>query len=482
MSALISNSRGSMKLKSFGAVEGVTGSCHMLEVGDKRVLLDCGMFQGSRDDDEENRGLGFDPKTLDAVIVSHAHLDHIGRLPILFKQGFRGPIYSTRATYDLAKISLLDSARLQEFEVARANRKRPKGTPPKQPIYDDQDVLDLLDLWDRWVKYEEPVDIFKGVKAKFSEAGHILGSAFLTMDLQENDKACKFIFSGDLGNVGKPIIHDPSTPGPADVVLMESTYGDRNHRPFGESIDELLGAIEETFKRGGNVVIPTFALERAQELLYVLYEAWRDGKLAEDATIYLDSPMAISATRVFERYPDLYDSEAMDLHNQGETPFDFPALRYTRETRDSMSINEHRSKAIILAGSGMANGGRVIHHLRHNLYREECSVIFCGFQARGTLGRKIVDGADFVHIHGHTVPIVAQVYTINGFSAHAGQEEMTQWANATDAKKILLVHGEEDVKERFRHYLLRKVATNNVDIMPAHKAIDLSEWARSISR
>lgn len=469
-----------MKVTSFGAVEGVTGSCHLLEVGSKKVLLDCGMFQGGREDKDLNAAeFEFDAADLDAVIISHAHLDHIGRTPMLYKAGFRGPMFSTKPTYDLAKISLLDSARLQESEVARKNRKREKGDPIVEAIYDDADVLDLLDIWQHRLDYDHVFDVVPGVRAQFKDAGHILGSAFVQLDLEEDGQKCKFIFSGDIGNVGKPIIHDPASPGAADVVMVESTYGNRDHRPFNESIEELYEAIEDTFKRGGNVVIPTFALERAQELLYVLYEGWRDGDIAEDIQIFLDSPMAISATRVFERYPDLYDKEALHLHDKGETPFDFPALRYTRETRDSMAINDRKNKAIILAGSGMANGGRVVHHLRQHLPRQESSVIFCGFQARGTLGRRIVDGAEWVHIHGYTVPCVAQIHTINGFSAHGGQQELTNWVKATEARQVLLVHGEDDVKEDFRKHLKKATTAEFVDVMPASKSWDLSRFAHS---
>ncbi|MEZ4461805.1 MAG: MBL fold metallo-hydrolase [bacterium] len=463
-----------MKLTSYGAVDGVTGSCHVLEIGNKHVMLDCGIFQGGRTAREKNEAdFPFDPAKIDVVVISHAHLDHIGRLPLLYKRGFRGRIISTRPSFELARISLLDSAKLLENEAARANRKRERDEPFVSPLYDDEDVLNTLDLWREFKEYKQRFDVVEGLKATYHDAGHILGSTFIELDLSEGSDSRKLIFSGDLGNVGKPIIHDPQTPPHADAVIMESTYGDRDHRPFSESIDELLDAVAETVARRGNVVIPTFALERSQELLYVLYEAWRDGKLPEHAEIYLDSPMAISATRIFERHPDLYDTEAMALHNAGETPFDFPALHYTRETRDSMKINEIRSSAIILAGSGMANGGRVLHHLRHNLGRSECSVVFCGFQGAGTLGRRIVDGADYVSIYGQNVPINAQIHTINGFSAHAGQKELTDWAKATGAKNIFLVHGEDEAKAHLAEHLRKETQTKSVENLRFDAPVDL---------
>lgn len=452
-----------MKLTSFGAVDGVTGSCHLLEVGNKRVLLDCGMFQGGRSSREANEArFGFEPSQVDVAIISHAHLDHIGRVPLLKKRGFNGRIVSTRPSFELARISLLDSANLLENEAARINRKKDRDEPRFEPLYDDEDVLDALDGWRDYQTYGEFFDVCEGVRARFHDAGHILGSAFVELELSEGSAKRRMIFSGDLGNVDKPIIHDPATPPHADVVVMESTYGNRDHRPFQDSITELIDAICETFERKGNVIIPTFALERSQELLYVLYEAWRDGNIPESSQIFLDSPMAISATRIFERHPDLYDTAAMGLHAAGETPFDFPALKYTRETRDSIRLNELRGGAIILAGSGMANGGRVLHHLRHNLGRYESSVVFCGFQGSGTLGRRIIDGADSVSIYGQQIPVNAKLYTINGFSAHAGQRELTEWAKATGAKNIFLVHGEDDAKAALAAHLKAEMPVNEV--------------------
>lgn len=462
-----------MYITSYGAAEGVTGSCHLLEVGSSRVLLDCGIFQGRGTREKNEPPFPFDPSAIDHVIVSHAHLDHIGRLPLLFKEGFRGKVWSTRATYELARLSLLDSASVLDHDARQRNRNRAEGEPKIVPIYDEEDVLDLVELWKPALYYDEQTVITAGVSVIPHDAGHILGSSFLQFELREGPELVRFTFSGDLGNINKPIIGDPKPGVPSDIVMLESTYGNRNHRPFSESVSELETAIRETFARGGNVVIPSFALERAQELLYVLYEGWRGGRIPDTARIFLDSPMAISATRIFERHTDLFDADALALHAQGGDPFDFDALRYTRATRDSMEINHLRKNAIILAGSGMVTGGRVIHHLRHNLLRSECSVVFIGFQAEGTTGRQIINGAKFATLHGQSIPVEAQIYTVNGFSGHAGQSALTDWAKQSQANKVLLVHGEQDVKQEFRTHLQQATDARSIDIMPFGERRDL---------
>lgn len=469
-----------MYITSYGAAEGVTGSCHMLEVGGTRLLLDCGMFQGGRDIREKNEPpFPFDPRDVDYVLISHAHLDHIGRLPLLWKQGFRGTIISNRATFELARLSLLDCAGVLASDAKRRNRKRKEGEEKVEPIFDEEDVLDTIEHWTKFVHYHERSEICPGVVMTQWDAGHILGSSFLELDLTEGSDNLRFMFSGDLGNLNKPIINDPEKAPEADVVMLESTYGNRDHRPFADSVVELEQAICETYERGGNCVIPTFALERAQELLYVLYEGWKHGRIPDDVKIYLDSPMAISATRIYERHPNLFDAETLRLHAAGGDPFDFDPLQYTRATKDSMRINHVRHGALILAGSGMVTGGRVLHHLRHNLLREECSVIFIGYQASNTTGRKIVDGADFVTLHGQSIPVRAQVYTINGFSGHAGQSELTKWAVESAAKNILLVHGEPEVKEEFAAHLRQKTEARSVDVMPFGMPRDLIAMKRA---
>lgn len=462
-----------MRLTSYGAALGVTGSCHLLEVGDAKFLLDCGIFQGEGQGERNEEPLPFDPKSIDTLIVSHAHLDHIGRIPLLVKEGFRGRIISTRPTYELARISLLDSARILDYDARRANRKRPKGTPPITPLYEEEDVLEALDMWNEYLEYDRAFAVSDELEVTPMDAGHILGSSFLCMTLTEGATKRKMIFSGDLGNVDKPIIRDPFVPPEADIVLLESTYGDRNHQPFSNTRREVIEAINETLARNGNALIPSFALERSQELLYVLYEAWRDGELPKHAHIYLDSPMAIDATRIFTRHPDCYDEETVALASSGGNPFRFDALTYSRHTDESMRINNHSAGAIIIAGSGMLTGGRILHHLRRNLHREECSVIFCGYQATGTLGRKIIEGELQVEILQHIVPVRSQVHTINGFSGHAGQDTLTWWAKHTNAKKILLVHGETRAKEALGTHLAKETRTTDISIMPFGEPVEL---------
>lgn len=454
-----------MHITSFGAADGVTGSCHLLQVGDDHVLLDCGMFQGGRQVREMNSTeFDFDPGIVHSLIVGHAHLDHIGRIPLLYKAGFRGRIISTRPTFELARLSLLDSANLLSSEAERINRHRKFGEERVAPLYDEDDVFEALELWNMFVRYEQPFDLTDGIRTTFYDAGHILGSACVELQLSDEEGSLSFIYGGDLGNLNKPIIRDPQTPPTVDVAMVESTYGNRDHRDFSGTISELEFVINETFERGGNVVIPTFALERAQELLYVLYEFWRDSKIPEDVKIFLDSPMAISATRIFERHPDFYDSEATALIESGQNPFQFPALEYTREVRESMAINAISGGAIILAGSGMVTGGRVMHHLVRNLPRPECSVVFCGYQARGTTGRRIVERAPFVKLFGEVIPCESRIYTINGFSAHAGQRELTDWVDTTGASRVMLVHGEPEVKEDFKSHLLAREPERDVSI------------------
>lgn len=452
-----------MKLTSYGAAEGVTGSCHLLEVGQKRILLDCGIFQGSGSTEQNEPPLPFDPSTIDALLVSHAHLDHIGRIPLLMKEGFQGRIISNRPTLDLARLSLMDSARIMDSDARRFNRKRRAGEPEREALYDEDDVFNALEHWQGHAQYHQQFEVCEGVKATLYDAGHILGSTFIHLELDDGKDQRTMIFSGDLGNTNKPIIRDPETPPKADFVLMESTYGDRDHRPFDQTVEELEEAVNYTLGQGGNVLIPAFALERSQELLYVLYEAWRAGRIPHDVRIFLDSPMAIDATKIFARHPGCYDEHAIEMTEDGGNPFHFDALVYSRHTNDSKRINNHKSGAIIIAGSGMCTGGRILHHLIQNLPRKECGVIFCGYQGHGTLGRRIIEGQDQIRIHGSHVDVRAHVHTINGFSGHAGQDTLTQWAKATEAKKIVLVHGELDVRARFAEHL--KAQTNTPEII-----------------
>jgi metallo-beta-lactamase family protein len=446
----------------------VTGSCHLVECAGKRVLVDCGLYQGGHETEEENaEPFGFDPAGIDALLLTHAHLDHCGRIPLLWKRGFRGEIVSTSATRDLARLVLLDAAHLQEEEADR--RKRKHGRHATQPLYRVLDALDSLDCFGRLVSYDAPFEIAPGIRATFLDAGHILGSACILLELKEGARERRVLFSGDLGNRGRPILRDPSATPSADVVVMESTYGDRLHRPLGPSVEELYGAIRDAMLREGNVVIPTFALERAQELLYFLRAGRESGALPDDLHVFLDSPMAISATEIFERHPECYDATTAAMFRQGRDPFDLPGLHFTRQTAESMKINRIRGGAVVMAGSGMCTGGRVRHHLIHNLARPQSAVIFVGFAAQGTLARRIIDGAGSVRIYGEEIPVRARIHTINGFSAHADQTELVEWHAGARAKTTVLVHGEEEPMRT----LASRLGATHVEMPSLHEELAL---------
>ncbi|HEU4616775.1 MAG TPA: MBL fold metallo-hydrolase, partial [Gammaproteobacteria bacterium] len=419
-----------MKLEFHGADEGVTGSCHLVECAGKRLLVDCGLYQGRRELDEENaEPFGFDAAGIDFVLLTHAHLDHCGRLPLLAKRGFRGEIVTTSASRELARLVLLDAAHLQEEEASRRQREgsRHKGGDGAGPLYTELDVLNAFDLFGRRAEYGVPLEIASGIRATFIDAGHILGSACVVLELEERGVKRKVLFSGDLGNSGRPLLRDPVRPPEVDAVVMETTYGDRNHRAIAPSVEELYSAIDDAFHRGGNVVIPTFALERAQEILYYLRAAVDSGRLPRAMQVFLDSPMAISATEIFKRHPECYDEATKRLFAEGRDPMSLPGLHMTRETSESRALNRMTGGAVIMAGSGMCTGGRVRHHLKHNLGRAASAIVFVGYAAVGTPARKIIDGADAVSIFGEEIAVRASVHTINGFSAHADQSELLAW-------------------------------------------------------
>ena len=445
-----------MKLSFHGADRSVTGSCHLVECAGKRILIDCGLNQGSRELDEENaEPFGFDAAGINYVLLTHAHLDHCGRLPLLAKRGFRGEIITTSASRELARLVLLDAAHLQEEDIRyRARRGRRDSAPDKsEPLYSTIDALHCFDYFGRTATYGEVFEVAAGVRATFIDAGHILGSACIFLELEEQSHSTSVLFSGDLGNAGRLLLRSPAKPPRAENVVMETTYGDRLHKPISPSIDEFYEAITETFKRGGNVIIPTFALERAQELLYFLNEGITQGRLAKSTQVYLDSPMAISATEIFRRHPECLQPAVAKLFQEGHDPLDLPGLHFTRETPESIGINSIHGGAIIMAGAGMCTGGRVRHHLQHNLGREESSIIFVGYAAIGTLARRIIDGDKQVNIFGENIPVRARIYTINGFSAHADQAELLAWQQQTSAKRTFLVHGEEDIMKQFAAHL-----------------------------
>jgi metallo-beta-lactamase family protein len=441
-----------MKLSFHGADRDVTGSCHLVECAGQRILIDCGLFQGGRELDDENAApFGFDAAGIDLVLLTHAHLDHSGRLPLLTKRGFKGEIIATGATRELAELVMLDAAHLQEEDRTRTQQAPRQGGSQHNapPLYTSQDARDSLNRFGRLAVYGEPLGLGAGVRATFIDAGHILGSASILLDLEEGGRRLAVLFSGDLGNAGSLLLRGPATPPHADVVVIETTYGDRLHKAIGPSIEEFFTAITDTFRRGGNVVIPTFALERAQELLFILHQGVEHGRLPNTIQVFLDSPMAISATEVFRHHPESLNAATAQLIRDGKDPLAVPGLHLTRDTAQSIAINAVKGGAIIMAGAGMCTGGRIRHHLEHNLSRAASSIVFVGYQADGTLGRRIVDGAKTVRILGKDVAVHAAIHTINGFSAHADQAELIAWHSHTGAPRTFLTHGEAATMEKF---------------------------------
>jgi metallo-beta-lactamase family protein len=459
-----------VRLSFHGADRGVTGSCHMVEWQGRRLLIDCGLLQGSRELAEENADpFGFDAASIDHVLLTHAHLDHCGRLPLLVKRGFEGEVITTAASRELARLVILDAAHLQEEEAGRRHR-HGHDVQAAAPLYGVSDADKSLDRFGRTVEYGVPLEIAPGLRATFHDAGHILGSASVLLELGEAGQARSILFSGDIGNAGRPLLRAPSPPAAAEIIVMESTYGDRRHRPFSESLDELQTAVADAFRLGGNVIIPTFALERAQEILYVLSRGIAAGKLPSGMQVFLDSPLAISATEIFARHPECFDVETQQLFRDGHDPFHLPGLHLARKTSDSIAINGIAGGAVIMAGSGMATGGRIRHHLRHNLPRRESAVIFVGFAARGTLARAIIDGARSVRIFGEDIPVRAHVHTINGFSAHADQEELLAWhARVKGCTRTFLVHGEEPAMR----CLADRLPGQRVELPQLHESFDV---------
>jgi len=463
-----------LRLSFHGAARGVTGSCHLLECAGKRILVDCGFYQGGRELEEDNADdFGFDAADIDYLLLTHAHLDHCGRIPLLVKRGFTGEIITTSASRELARLIMLDAAGLQEEEARYLNRrarKRGKSSGDIVPLYTTLDALNALEYFGRTARYHTALQLASGIQATFLDAGHILGSACILLELTEDSKQRRILFSGDLGLSDRPILRDPDTAPAADVVVMETTYGDRQHKQLEPSVEELYDAINATLTRAGNVVIPTFALERAQELLFYLHAGKTQGTLPAFLQVFLDSPMAISATEIFRRHRECYDEHTASLFASGHDPFQFSGLHFTRETADSMAINQISSGAVIMAGSGMCTGGRIRHHLKRHLGQERSSIIFVGYAANGTLARRIVDGTKTVSIFGDDYPVRAQIHTIGGFSAHAGQTELLAWHQQTGKPETtFLVHGEKDSMGTFAR-LLR----NTRVVMPElHQTFDL---------
>ena len=444
-----------MQIKFLGAAGTVTGSCHLIQIGDRRLLLDCGQIQGTRADEARNREpLPVAVDTIDAVILSHAHIDHAGRLPMLRKQGFRGPIYTHHASRALCEIMLRDAAYLHEKDAEwESKRRRRKGWPAIQPLYTRADAQAVMGQF-QGLEYGEEHTLLPGITVRLSDAGHILGAAIVELWIEEAGKRFKLVFSGDLGFRDAPVMQDPSRIDRADWVLMESTYGDRNHRSFDATLDELKSIFMSAAESGGNILIPAFAVGRTQDLLYLLaehYEDWEIGRWR----VYLDSPMAIETTEVYWRYRRLYRTS---LFREDQRPA-LPHVIASRTTEESMQINAIESGAIIIAGSGMCSGGRIRHHLKHNLWRPECHVIIIGFQAHGTLGRKLVDGAQRVRLWQEAVQVNARIHTVGGLSAHADQSGLLDWYGGFAARPpVCLVHGEPQAQQALAAKLRREYA------------------------
>jgi len=447
-----------MKLEFFGAAAEVTGSCHILHIDGKKVLLDCGLIQGSRRDENRNRDpFPFDATAIDAVVLSHAHLDHCGRLPLLVKRGFRGPVFAQEASCELVAILLADAAHLAERDAAYRSRKTGKKVKPLYTFAEGEKVIRQL----RGRKYREVFRVIKGVKVRFRDAGHILGSCAVEIWAEDKSIERKIVFSGDLGQYDTPILKDPEPIDRADVVLMESTYGGRRHRDRDQTISELGEILTSARSRKGNILIPAFSIGRSQEILYQLGKHYKEWEL-QRFQIFLDSPMAIEASRVYWEYTHLYDEEATRLRlENGGMPL-LPNLTLSRSADESMAINRIRSGAIVIAGSGMCNGGRIIHHLKHNLNREETQVLITGYQANGSLGRRLVNREKTVRIHGKTIQVRAAIHTVGGLSAHGDQDDLARWyENMKNRPPVYLVHGEGDSQEAFQKYLRKR---NGADV------------------
>ncbi len=449
-----------VNVTSYGAALSVTGSCHLVKIGSIRILIDCGIFQGNGGNNKNYDDFEFDVSKINYLILTHAHLDHIGRVPKLIKDGFNGKIIATKATKDIAKIMLLDSANILEEEyktLRRKARRRGEEEAILEPLYTKDDVKSVFEK--KWctLDYFEEYKLKNHIRVSLGNAGHILGSAFVMLDYQEKNHAKRIVLSGDLGSPQRLIIDNPDSVGEADYLFIESTYGDRRHKPLDESIDEFKEAVRATLKQNGNVIIPSFALERTQEILWILHEMHDSGELPK-CDIYLDSPLAIKATKLYNRYPVYLSDELRYTPGSGGDPFSFSWLKKSTSRDQSMAINKVQKRAIIIAGSGMCNGGRIMHHLKHRLWSAKNAIVFVGYQVHGTLGRSIVDGDKYIKIYGEEIAVKAKVYTINGFSAHADQKELIDWIRPIEGlKNLFLIHGEEDKMEIFSREIQKEL-------------------------
>jgi len=442
-----------IKLNFLGAAQSVTGSCYLVEADNIRFLVDCGLYQEREFRVRNWEPFPIPPETLDCVLLTHAHLDHNGLLPKLVREGFHGPIYCTAATTEITEIMLLDSANLQEedaeFKKKRHQKARRKGQYPEVPLYTIDDAKASFPLLSP-VEYRKTAIIGEGIEATFYDAGHVLGSSMIKVRIRQNGEERTILFSGDIGRWGKPILQNPTLFEEANYILVESTYGDRSLESSEDAANKLADVINATVKSRGNIVIPSFALERSQEILYYLNKFLLEDRIPH-LMVFIDSPMAVSITEVFKHHPELFDKEMVKLMRQKKSPFDFRGLNVVRTPEESKAINRIKGTVIIIAGSGMCTGGRIKHHLVTNISRKESTILFVGYQAAGTLGREIVDGAEKVRILGQHYPVKARVVQINGFSAHADKDELLKWLSSLrkQPRRLFVTHGESNTSQHF---------------------------------
>ena len=460
-----------IKLKFLGAAQNVTGSSHLLQANGTKILVDCGLYQERQFKERNWAPFAEAPESIDAVLLTHAHLDHCGLIPRLVMQGFKGKIYCTEATEEIAKIILLDSAKIQmedaEYKKKRHKKEGREGPHPIEPLYTTEDVEACFPLFTT-VKYKEPVVIGNEMEAIFCDAGHVLGSSVIKVKVSKNGDQRTVLFSGDIGRPGRPILHDPAIINEADYILVESTYGDRVHGETEDIKGIIAEVINSTSKAGGNIIVPSFALERSQEVLYYINELIRENEIPH-ITVYLDSPMAAAITKVFKKHSELFDKEMKELVKNHQSPFEFDGLKITGSTDESKAINNIKGTIMVIAGSGMCTGGRIKHHLVNNISDAENTIMFVGYQAIGTLGRRIVDGEQEVRILGEKRKVNARIIRVHGFSAHADKEELLHWLSDLKKapRKLFIVHGESESAQHFADFITEK--TNWPVMVPAYQ-------------
>ncbi|NLM43895.1 MAG: MBL fold metallo-hydrolase [Clostridiales bacterium] len=473
-----------MKISFLGAAQMVTGSCYLLTTDKYKVLIDCGLFQGDSDSEDLNRNLfDFDPANIDFLLLTHSHIDHSGRIPLLVKRGFNGKIVSTKATFELCSIMLPDSGYIQEMDVEWINRKRMRaGKPLIEPLYTISDAEKSLKYFEI-INYDEVVSLVDGIEVRYKDAGHILGSAIIELWVKEKDEKIKIVFTGDLGNKDIPIMRNPSVIDEADYLVMEATYGNKIHGNIENTLLFLLDIITHTVENGGNIVIPSFAVGRTQEILYML-NMLKESKYSKikDIPVFVDSPLAINATNIFKNNEDLFDEETKELIRKGDNPFEFPNLIFTKTAEESKAINFYEGSSIIMSASGMCDAGRIKHHLKHNLWKGNSCVVFVGYQAKGTLGRRILDGEKKVKIFGEDIYVNCKIYNLNGLSGHADQKGLLDWFSAIKKKpvKVFLTHGEENSLLAFSS-LLKENFNIDVEIASIGETVEIETVEKSIS-